>query len=437
MIIKKEEYSINCSSFDENEIDSITIRKYIDILLDSYDIQRDHYPILQQCYEVLQHIKGEDYKDKIYLYIYTLHDQEVWYVLECKYSKFVNNNEFTYNYYYNKITGETFRYGQTVDCNPEMCNLGPEILDLEISVNGCPTIGGANCKYCYKNNTNAAPINMSFETFVEIISRFPKNLSQIAFGITGMETNPDFPKMLQYCYENGITPNYTTSGAGITKEKLRDPNSQIRKVIDATSKYCGAVAVSCYTGNKELCYNTMKLLHAASLGRLHINMHIVLSKDNMNHIFDVLQDIKDGKLQLMRNVVFLRIKPVGRAAKMDTSLSIQEMAQVIDYCDNFNIGYGFDSCSAMNAIEIYKKQERFDLIKYCEPCESSKFSSYINVKGEYWHCSFCENLAGHSGIDVLNYDNINSIWLGGEIEKFRNPENRVSKSCQAFDLDLS
>lgn len=432
MIIDAISYSNETGNVDHIN----TINDYIKKLIESYNVNIDGHIILQQCVECLKYISSDEYKDYIRLYRYKLSNGETWNVIECKYSKFVNNSNFDYNYYYNKITGETCRYGITIDCDPVMCNLGPEILDLEISVNGCPTIGGANCKYCYKNNTNADPINMTYDTFVDIISRFPKNLSQIAFGITGMETNPDFPKMLQYCYENGITPNYTTSGAGITKEKLRDPNSQIRKVLAATAKYCGAVAVSCYTGNKQLCYQTMKLLHAVSLGKLHINMHIVLSKENMDHIFDVLNDIKNDKLQLMRNIVFLRIKPVGRAARMDTSLSIQEMAQVIEYCDNFNIGYGFDSCSAHNAIEIYKHQKRFDLIKYCEPCESSKFSSYINVNGIYWHCSFCENLKGYDGINVLKYDNFNTIWLGEEIEKFRNPETRVSKSCQAFDLDL-
>ena len=68
----------------------------------------------------------------------------------------------------------------------------------------------------------------------------PKCLYSIAFGITGVQTNPDFPKMLEYCYENDVIPNYTLSGADLNDE-----------ILEVTSKYCGAVAVSCYEGHHE------------------------------------------------------------------------------------------------------------------------------------------------------------------------------------------
>lgn len=83
-----------------------------------------------------------------------------------------------YNCFFSKLTGLNVRFGKEVDDDPVCCELGPEILDLEVSVGGCPpVIGSSNCKYCYKNNTNRAPENMSFETFQKIIATFPINLS--------------------------------------------------------------------------------------------------------------------------------------------------------------------------------------------------------------------------------------------------------------------
>lgn len=357
------------------------------------------------------------------LYVYTLENSPTFYVFDSLDFKIVYAEDYSYQYFFNKKTGMVFRCGKTIAEDPTMCNLGPEILDLEISINGCPRINGKNCKFCYKNNTNAAPYNMTLETFESLMSKFPKNLSQIAFGITGTQTNPDFIKILESCKTKyGIIPNYTMSGVDLTDE-----------ILEATIKYCGAVAISCYEGAKEVCYKTIERIHRASEG-FHTNMHIVLAKSTFNHVLDVLNDVKDGKVIGLRHIVFLRIKPVGRAATFDTKITSEMLDTIISFCEENNIGFGFDSCSATDVIKYYKSKNRDDMVKYCEPCESSKFSSYINVHGMYWHCSFCENLNGYSGINVLECDNFNTAWLGDSMEQFRNPTTRASESCQAFNL---
>lgn len=43
---------------------------------------------------------------------------------------------------------------------------------------------------------------------------------------------------------------------------------------------------------------------------------------------------------------------------------------------------------------------------YVEPCEICRFSSYVNVDGEYFPCSFVEGLPGwEHGINVLDIQN--------------------------------
>lgn len=335
-----------------------------------------------------------------------------------------------YNCFFDKLTGFNLRFGKTLEEDPTHCELGPEILDLEISVNGCvPVKGSENCKYCYKNNTNKKPTNMTIDTFKQIIAKFPINLSQIAFGITGLQTNPDLPKMFEYCRQIGIIPNLTTVGA--------DLNPATKDMI---CKYAGACAVSCYTGAKELCYKTIKELHdyaSETYNRdLHVNMHIVVSKGNLEHVRDVLKDIADNKVPGLKSVVFLRIKPVGRASKIDCVVPAEIYTELVTFCMEHNIGFGFDSCSAASVMKVLTEMGRPELCSSCERCESSLLSSYINVNGEYCSCSFVENR--HDVIkplNVLDYPTFTELWNSEPVKYVRQKTINCETSCPWYNLD--
>lgn len=337
--------------------------------------------------------------------------------------------DHSYNCFFSKTTGLNIRFGKEVEEDVEYCELGPEILDLEISVGGCPPVSGSsNCKYCYKNNTNRAPNNMSFETFQKIIATFPINLSQIAFGITGLKTNPDLPNMLAYCREVGIVPNLTTVGVDMDDE-----------ILDVLCEKCGAVAVSCYTGAKELCYKTIKQIHDYAKSKynrdMHVNMHIVVSKDNMPHVRDVLKDIAYKKVDGLKSIVLLRIKPCGRAKIMDCTVTKDMYKELVTFCLSNNISFGFDSCSATPVMEVLKELGKDELCGCCEPCESSKLSSYISVKGEYWSCSFAERTDFIKPINVLDYKSATDWWNSDEVKKARFCKSPACKSCPIYNLD--
>ena len=406
---------------------------------------------LSECKVLFDYFDKFDHLRKLFslngtdcsVYKYVVDDID-FYVYDSKFAK-ITTNMIDYNCGFCKSNGFTIKFGKTLDDDPDWCPLGPEIMDLEISVNGCPKVGGKNCRFCYKNNTDAAPTNMTFDTFRKIIDTFPASLNQIAFGITGTKTNPDFPKMLEYCKEVGIVPNYTMSGADLDDE-----------IIDVTRRTCGAVAISCYEGNKELCYDTIAKLHDKA-PNVHVNMHIVLSKGTIDHVMNVLKDLsrtekrivvdhktktarfirtcKDERLHYLRNVVFLRIKPVGRASKMDTTIGLDMFEKVINYCNDNYINYGFDSCTAPDVVRVLKKQGKSELSKYCESCESGRFSAYLNVKNEYWHCSFAEHDSRIKPVNVLDYKNATEWWAGDEMKQFRKDMNlRNEMHCPLFKL---
>lgn len=222
------------------------------------------------------------------------------YIFENEKSRSVNLKG--YNSYFNKETGEFRRWGKTQDENPDFAPM-PEILDLEISAGKCMGM----CAECYKKNGAVEEThNMSFEEFKNIFHKvartvveirftdslipefsfisdeleiykdcytkqdiinkqyeyFNKNaidyikvyniglLQQIAFGICNIGSNPDFFKMMRYCREFDVIPNYTCHGL--------DMNEEYAKL---SAELCGAVAVSVY--NKEKSYNAVKMLSDA------------------------------------------------------------------------------------------------------------------------------------------------------------------------------
>lgn len=352
-----------------------------------------------------------------------------WHVYHGDNFKYTFCEDHHYTCFFNKNIGLNIRFGKEIDDDPEYCELGPEILDIEISVNGCvPVPGSTNCKYCYKNNTSIDPTNMPFNTFKKIVDSFPANLSQIAFGITGLKTNPDMPKMFAYCREIGIVPNVTTVGADMDED-----------ILDVLCQHCGAVAVSCYTGAKDLCYKTIKMIHDRAKEKfnrdLHVNMHIVVSEDNMPHLHEVLKDIADKKVDGLKSIVLLRIKPKGRAAHMNCHVSKDIYKELVAFCLDNKISFGFDSCSAMPVMEVLTELGHPELCASCEKCESSSLSAYINVLGQYWSCSFAEGTDFIKPIDVLKYGHSYEWWNSDEVLKARFCKNPACKSCPIYNLD--
>ena len=98
----------------------------------------------------------------------------------------------------------------------------------------------------------------------------------------------------------------------------------------------------------KLCYKTIKSIHDYAKEKynrdLHVNMHIVVSKDNMPHLREVLKDIADKKVDGLRSVVLLRIKPKGRASHMDCVVTHDMYKELVEFCLDKGISFGFDSC---------------------------------------------------------------------------------------------
>lgn len=351
---------------------------------------------------------------------YTLLDGSTAILLENDKGKILLNDN--YKFVFNKKTGFFVRSGKTKTDDPDPILGLPEIADIEIS-----TSCSEGCKFCYKANIKNGEY-MSLKTFKIVFSKLPKTVTQIAFGIGDINSNPDMWKIFDYCNKNGVIPNVTVNGKGITDE-----------IADKLVSKCGAVAVSLY--DKDSTYNTIKLLTDKGLNQ--VNIHFMLANETLEKAYEVIKDIKtDSRLKKLKAIVFLSLKKKGRAEKQFNNLSQDKFEEFMNILLSKNIPFGFDSCSAQKFIKTIKnhKEEKYKQLEvFAEPCESSLFSSYINVKGEYFPCSFMEGTKDwEKGLSVVECEDfIEDIW-NSEINKIFKHKvidcRNNCKSCPVYDI---
>jgi len=327
---------------------------------------------------------------------------------------------FHYNRVFEPESGFMARWGKTKEEDPQFSPVGPEILDLEVSVGDC----SMNCPFCYKGNTAENGTHMTLDTFKKIVSKFSKNLDSIAFGITDVQANPDFIPMLKESRARGIIPNFTMSGVDLTPE-----------IADEVAPLIGACAISVYQRDKNIAYNAIKMM--LDRGVTQTNIHLFVSEESRSFVYEVLNDIRtDERLNDLNAVVFLGVKPKGRAKGKFHSLSQVEFSKLIGYCDTYKIPYGFDSCSAPKYVKAVMDmsiplEKKTEMIQAAESCESfGMFSAYVNVHGEYFPCSFCENEKGwEKGISVLECEDfVKDIWFSERLNNWRE-QSITSKDC--------
>lgn len=334
-----------------------------------------------------------------------------------------------YNYVFDTSKGFFARWGNKIDDDPELSSFGPEILDIEVS-----TICTKACTHCYKSNTQYGR-NMTFDTFKEIFHKFPMFngkhfLTQIAFGIGDIDSNPDLWNMMSYITHFGVVPNITINGSKLTT-----------KDAQKLALTCGAVSVSCY--DFETCFNAVKLL--TDNGVKQVNIHQLLSKDNLAYCSTLLDaPKKDTRLKYLNSIVFLLLKPKGKRNTLVQITALNDYKALVDKAFANNVKIGFDSCSASSFLKSIKhRRDYYEIAKMVEPCESTLFSYYINASGIGYPCSFAEGLPQFKGIDILKaQDFIKDVWENEETKAFRqqlicNKDRNMCRTCQIYKLEMS
>jgi radical SAM protein with 4Fe4S-binding SPASM domain len=215
--------------------------------------------------------------------------------------------------------------------------------------------------------------------------------------------------MIEYARSQGIVPNYTCNGHGVTDV-----------VAAFTAVTCGAVAVSVYDKNKS--YDAIKKFVDA--GMTQCNIHLMLSEQTYDKAFEILNDrLTDPRLRNLNAIVFLAYKSKGNNKGQFTTITdIKKYKKIIEFCSQNNISYGCDSCSAPFILKAYEDSELYEKVApMVEPCEASLFSSYVNSYGDYFPCSFTEDEGDwEQGLNVLACNDFETdIWNNPKTELFR------------------
>ena len=323
-----------------------------------------------------------------------------------------------YNFDFNMKTGFFARWGKKVEDDPVYSPFGPELFDIEIASGYC----NGGCPWCYKGNTPTQDRQyMSFETYRCLFDKIKiPTLTQIAFGITSIDANPDMWKIMEYTKENEIIPNYTTNGIGVTKE-----------IVEQTKKICGACAISVYPHTREKAYEAIKLYLDSGMNQ--VNIHFMLCKETLDFAYQVLYDIQTLPiLKGVHAIVFLQYKDKNPKSHF-TQPTFIEFQNLINYCLGHNVGFGFDSCSSAMFMKSVMDREDVDkLIQSVDNCESTLMSFYINVNGMGFPCSFLESVNDwENGIDVLHCnDFIKDVWYHPKVIIYRKVLLDSSKDCR-------
>jgi MoaA/NifB/PqqE/SkfB family radical SAM enzyme len=321
-----------------------------------------------------------------------------------------------YNYNFDNVTGEFARWGKNFADNAEYSPIGPEIADIEIT-----TICTNGCKHCYKGNT-ANGKYMSFETFKKLLDKLPENVGQIAFGADhNLMNNPDIWKIMEYTRTKGIVPNITCADID-------------NIVADNLAKYCGAVAISRYA-DKNICYNSVKKL--TDRGMKQVNIHQLASLETQEQIIETMNDtIDDERLKGLNAIVLLSLKKKGRGTSYNR-LPDKEFEHIINFAITHKISVGMDSCSCNKFLDMFKDHEGYKVFEMsADPCESGLFSSYFDVEGKFFPCSFsCDNEGWKEGIDVIGCnDFITDVWNNERVIEFRKKLIANKRSCPFYEI---
>lgn len=330
-----------------------------------------------------------------------------------------------YNFLFQKSDGFFARWGKTQEDDGDF-ELGlPEIADIEIAevCEGVPGIGP--CAFCYKSNTGNKGENMSFDTFKNIFHKLPPTVTQIAFGCGTLRRHPEMWDIFRYAKDNGVTPNLTINGDVDDNE------------FDNIAELCGACAVSIY--DKNLSYDAIKKL--TDRGMKQVNIHFMISQETYDRAYEIMKDIKtDPRLEKLKAIVFLSLKTKGRSKNRFHQLTQDQFTDLTNYALENEVPMGFDSCSAQKFIKAVKghpNEEQF--LQSAEPCESTLYSMYIDVKGDFYPCSFSPKTEGwDEGLSVRDCNNfIEDIWFNEKTRKFSEGVikcRNCEQSCSIFEI---
>lgn len=261
---------------------------------------------------------------------------------------------------------------------------------------------------CYQSGLTKKEPNMSISDFKELVKQCSGRVHQFALGGRGdPDQHENFEEILKLCRENNIIPNFTTSGFGLTDEK-----------VGLCKKYCGAVAVSWYRSSYTI--NAIEKLIKA---KVKTNIHYVVGN---NTIDELLTRLKERSFPKGINAIILLLhKPAGLGQENNVlnynDDRVKELFSLIDK-EKFPFKIGMDSCTVPGVIN----QCTTINLNSLDTCEGARFSCYIGADMTMVPCSFDQEKRYEVS---LKENTIEEAWNSDAFNRFRNILNKSCPNC--------
>lgn len=229
----------------------------------------------------------------------------------------------------------------------------PEIMDIAIN-NRC--MGG--CPYCYISSTSGG---RNYDNVVEKAKRYFGSMDmnqrpfQLAIGGAGEPTlHPDFPEFLKTLRELSIMPNYTTNGMHLGK-----------RVLEATEKYAGGVAVTIHNHLEKHWKTAIEKLKNITRLNLHFIPMSIEDVDKMVALSELYKNDVDY-------FVILPYQAIGFGKPIDTKPIYDYMFSKLRGVSNLNqFAYG------AYFYDLLKENDWIGADLY----EHGLFSKYLDMDG--------------------------------------------------------
>lgn len=290
--------------------------------------------------------------------------------------KAIRYKSLGYTSFFNPDTGFFARVPDKGEKDPFWSPHGPELMDISIT-NWCDK----SCSFCYKSSTKRGE-HMALDDYKRVIDQAAEMRTfQVALGGGNPNQHPNFLEILEYTATKGVVPNYTTNGRGMSDE-----------ILNATRKYCGAVAVSAYPPYDETAATIKKL---AGHG-IKTNIHFILDAGSIDTAIDWLNQSPEY-LAGINAIIFLNYKPSGRtvfeekllrnSARLDEFFGLATSPQR-------KLKVGFDACCVSGVFA--RTNANTSMV---DACDAGRFSMYVSEDLKVYPCSFQSGLAGGDQLD--------------------------------------
>lgn len=228
----------------------------------------------------------------------------------------------------------------------------PELVDIKIT-GACPYV--KKCPNCYQSSTIDGQ-HGDFEYITNIIRALAlMNCFEIAIGGGEPATHPNFAEILYSCYENNITPNFTTFGT----EWLEN-----EKIVNTVKKYVGGIGVSVYSKNSVQKYWTIK--NALKDSKVQVMVQHVAGMFPFKTTYDLVKEVD--------HILLLGYKSVGFGAnKNPTKFTDEQIKEIFALKDK---RISVDTAFLDNYGHVL---DELGISKILRSSPEGKFSCYIDA----------------------------------------------------------